>query len=177
MPDDGAAAHPFVAVAFVEPTGIGQRFGKRHWPLHVTLLRFDMAPEAALAAASGAISASAGLLPLRVRIGRDADFGYRGRVRVSLVEPHPGLQTLHESVRDAVAAGGGRIHSPAHTGRGFRPHVSVQGERRVRPGEDVRLEGVALVDMAPGGDTDWRVVTAQWGSSGGDVERVRNTAL
>lgn len=162
--DGGGGAHPFVAVAFVEPTGLGQRFGKRHWPLHVTILRFDMAPEAALAAASGAMSASGGVLPVEVRIGEDADFGYRGRVRVSLMEPSPGLQALHDRFRDAVAGAAGRIHSPQHTGAGFRPHVTVQGERRVRAGEAVRLESVSLVDMAPGGDTEWRVPLAQWGS-------------
>lgn len=157
--DDGAEGlHPFVAVAFVEPAG-GVRFGKRHWPLHVTLLRFDLAPEAALAAATGALSA---FRPFRVRIGRDADFGYRGRVRVSLVEHEAALTALHEGVRDAVARAGGRIHSPQHTGRGFRPHVSVQGDRRVHPGEDVLLHSAALVDMAPGGDAEWRLPVAQW---------------
>ena len=154
--------HPFVAVAFVEPAGIGQRFGKRHWPLHVTLLRFDTAPEAAHAAVAGAVAASGAALPLRVRIGDDADFGYRGRVRVSLVEPDAGLQALHDRLREAVAAAGGRIHSPRHTGQGFRPHVTVQGERRVHTGQVVALGSVALVDMAPDGDTDWRVPLAAW---------------
>lgn len=153
--------HPFVAVAFVEPTGVGQRFGKRHWPLHVTLLRFDMAPEAALMAASGAMSA---FRPFRVQMGRDADFGYRGRVRVSLVEHDAGLQALHERILEAVTARGGRIHSPQHTGRGFRPHVSVQGERRVHPGQAVLLTGASLVDMAPDGDAEWRMPVAEWGS-------------
>lgn len=157
-PEEGP--HPFVAVAFVEPTGVGQRFGKRHWPLHVTLLRFDMAPEAALTAASGAFSCCE---PLRVRIGHDAAFGYRGRVQVSLVEHGAGLQALHERILKAVAAGGGRIHSPHHTGRGFRPHVSVQGERRVHPGQAVLLGGVSLVDMAPDGDAEWRMPIGEWG--------------
>ena len=168
MDDGDEGLHPFVAVAFVEPVG-EVRFGKRHWPLHVTLLRFDLAPEAAREAATGALSA---FQPFRIRIGRDADFGYRGRVRVSLVEhdaahsdplkaPDP-LQELHERVRDAVVALGGRIHSLQHTGRGFRPHVTVQGERRVHAGETVVLHSVALVDMAPGGDTEWRLPVAQW---------------
>lgn len=161
-PTEAAPAHPFVAVLFVDPTGIGQRFGKRHWPLHVTVLRFDTAPAAAPAAVAGAVAASGAALPLRVRIGDDADFGYRGRVRVSLVEPDAGLQALHDRLREAVAAAGGRIHSPQHTGQGFRPHVSVQGERRVHAGQVVTLASVALVDMAPDGDTDWRVPLAAW---------------
>jgi hypothetical protein len=38
----------------------------------------------------------------------------------------------------------------------------VQGERRVHAGQVVTLGRVALVDMAPDGDTDWRVTLAAW---------------
>lgn len=163
MDAEGGELHPFVAVAFVERAPVGQRFGKRHWPLHVTLLRFDMAPEAALEAATGAF---AHFEPITVTIGRDADFGYHGRVRVSLVEHDAALQGLHDALRAAVAVSAGRIHSPQHTGRGFRPHVSVQGDRRVREGDVVRLGTVALVDMAPDGDSEWRLPIAAWGADG-----------
>ncbi|WP_413248656.1 2'-5' RNA ligase family protein [Sinomonas flava] len=163
----GAAAgglHPFVAVAFVEPAPVGERFGKRHWPLHVTLLRFDMAPDAAREAVSGAVGV---FEPPRVTVGHDADFGYRGRVRVSLVEPDTALQSLHDRIRVAVAAAGGRIHSPQHTGGGFRPHITVQGSRRVARGDRLVLTSVSLVDMAPAGDSEWRLPVAEWAAASG----------
>jgi 2'-5' RNA ligase len=163
----GAAAdglHPFVAVAFVEPAPAGERFGKRHWPLHVTLLRFDMAPEAAREAVSGALGV---FEPPHVTVGHDADFGYRGRVRVSLVEPDSVLQSLHDRIRLAIAAAGGKIHSPQHTGGGFRPHITVQGSRRVSHGDRLVLDSVSLVDMAPGGDTEWRLPVAEWAAGAG----------
>jgi 2'-5' RNA ligase len=156
--DDLGDSHPFVAVAFVEPVA-AMRFGKWHWPLHVTLVRFDLAPEAALEAVSGALSS---FQPFRVRVGHDADFGYRGRVRVSLVEHDAALAALHERTLAAVAGLGGRIHSPHHTGTGFRPHITVQGDRRVHEGEDVLLGTAALVDMAPDGDSEWRLPVALW---------------
>ncbi|GAB4098352.1 2'-5' RNA ligase family protein [Sinomonas halotolerans] len=160
MDGDGPdARHPFVAVMFVEPAPVGERFGKRHWPLHVTLLRFDLAPDAALAAASGAF---AHLEPVRAQVGHDADFGFRGRVRVSLVEAVPGLRALHESLLESVGGAGGYIHSTHHTGDGFRPHVTMQGERRVHEGDTLRLDSVSLVDMAPGGDAEWRLPTAEF---------------
>ncbi|GAB3277846.1 hypothetical protein GCM10027449_17690 [Sinomonas notoginsengisoli] len=168
MSGDHGGLQPFVVVAFVEPAGVGQRFGKRHWPLHVTLLRFDMAPEAAVLAVAGAFSSPQAVEPLRVRVGKDADFGYRGRVRVSLVEEDAALQALHDRIRQAVEAAGGRIHSPQHTGRGFRPHISVQGGRRVHEGQEVLLESVSLVHMAPAGDAEWRLPVAAWRA--GDVE-------
>ncbi|WP_077488944.1 2'-5' RNA ligase family protein [Sinomonas mesophila] len=159
MDPAGPQLHPFVVVAFVEPAPVGERFSKRHWPLHVTLLRFDMAPEAALAAAAGAF---ASFQPVTVRVGRDADFGYRGRVRVSLVDPHPDLAELHERIRSAVADADGRIHSPQHTGRGFRAHITVQNGRRVAEGEELVLGAMTLVDMAPDGDTEWRLPVAEY---------------
>ncbi|MDQ4502462.1 2'-5' RNA ligase family protein [Sinomonas sp. ASV322] len=166
-PDGSASAGPlgaFVVVSFVEPTPVGTRFSKRSWPLHVTLVRFDAPRAAALAACGRALSALDGAI--RVRVAGEADFGYRGRVRVSLVEADPVLQELHDGVlaevQTAVREGGGHVHSPQHTGRGFRPHVSVQGTRRVRRGEWLSLETVSLVDMAPGGDTSVRDVVAEW---------------
>ena len=167
--DPAGQLHPFVVVAFVEPAPVGERFSKRHWPLHVTLLRFDLAPEAAHAAASGAF---ASFDPLAVRIGHDADFGYRGRVRVSLVEPHPALADLHERIRGAVAEAHGNIHSPQHTGSGFRPHITVQnGRRAADEGAELVLDTVALVDMAPGGDTAWRLPVAEYRAGSDGAER------
>ncbi|NUP75664.1 MAG: hypothetical protein HOQ07_13610 [Sinomonas sp.] len=156
----------FVVVAFVEPTPVGQPFSKHSWPLHVTLLRFDAPPDEALVAVGRAFARDEGAIPIRV--AGEAHFGYRGRVRVSLVEHAPALQALHErllaEVSSVVGAIGGRVHSPQHTGEGFRPHVTVQGERRVHRGDRVLLEDFALVDMAPDGDTSVRVVVAEWRS-------------
>ena len=162
--DPAGHLHPFVVVAFIEPAPVGERVSKRHWPLHVTLLRFDMAPEAAHTAAAGAF---ASFRPVTVRVGRDADFGYRGRVRVSLVDPHPALADLHERIRRAVTEADGNIHSPQHTGRGFRPHITVQNGRRVARGDNIVLDSLALVDMAPDGDTEWRLPVAEYPAESG----------
>ncbi|WP_334172966.1 2'-5' RNA ligase family protein [Sinomonas sp.] len=159
----------FVVVAFVEPVGVGAPFSKRQWPLHLTLLRFDSPRVPALEAVGRAIAFDDG--PIPVVVADDADFGFRGRVRVSLVEPEPRLQALHDRIVAEVAAvveaTGGRIHSPQHTGKGFRPHISVQGERRVHRGDKLILDTFALVDMAPDGDTSLRVAVAAWGDGAG----------
>lgn len=155
----------FVVVAFVERTRLGEPFSKHRWPLHVTLLRFDAPPDLAHEAVGRAFATHDGAQ--MVRIGGEARFGYRGRVRVSLVEAEPGLHALHARVLAEVEAAGGRVHSPQHTGEGFRPHVSFQGERRVHRGDRIRLDDFALVDMAPDGDTSLRVVVAEWGSGVG----------
>ncbi|WP_138444418.1 2'-5' RNA ligase family protein [Sinomonas susongensis] len=175
-PGGPAQADPlgaFVVVAWIEPAGVGVPFSKREWPLHVTLLRFDAPRVPALDAVGRAIAVDDG--PIPVVVAGDADFGFRGRVRVSLVQPEPRLQALHDrivaEVAEAVEAGGGRIHSPQHTGAGFRPHISVQGERRVHRGERLILDTFALVDMAPDGDSSIRVPVAAWGEGAGRAAR------
>lgn len=163
-PEESAPGEPmgaFVVVAFVEPTPVGVPFSKRRWPLHVTLLRFDAPRGPAMAAVGRALAAHHD--PITVRIADDANFGFHGRVRVSLVHHEPGLHALHERVLSEVAAVGGRVHSPQHTGRGFRPHITVQGDRRVHEGERVVLDDFALIDMAPDGDTSVRLPLVAWG--------------
>jgi len=163
-PADSAPVEPlgaFVVVAFVEPTPVGVPFSKRRWPLHITLLRFDAPRTAAMAAIGRALASHHE--PIAIRVTGDADFGFRGRVRVSLVDHEPHLQALHERVLNEVTGMGGRVHSPQHTGRGFQPHITVQGERRVHEGDSVVLDDFALIDMAPDGDTSLRLPLAAWG--------------
>jgi hypothetical protein len=163
-PAESAPAEPlgaFVVVAFIEPTPVGVFFSKRRWPLHVTLLRFDAPRGAALGAIGRALAPHHE--PIIIRVMNDADFGFRGRVRVSLVDREPNLQAMHERVLREVVAVGGHVHSPQHTGRGFRPHVTVQGERRVHEGDRVVLDDFALIDMAPDGNTSLRLPLAAWG--------------
>jgi hypothetical protein len=160
-----------IFVAFVEPVAAGQVFPRSDWPLHITLVRFDVGAPAdadpavsvgALAEAPARAALGAGL-----RVGEDAAFGRNGSVPVSLVDPHPALQALHEELVQVVAGVGGRILTPRHTLSGYRPHVSHHGTpgaglKRLNQGDAVVLERIALVDMAPGGDHTIRRVLRLW---------------
>ncbi|MFD5278387.1 2'-5' RNA ligase family protein [Pseudarthrobacter sp. NPDC058362] len=159
-----------ILVAFVEPVADGLVFPRSEWPLHITLVRFDADasagadPAAALAAAADATARAA--LGATLLIGEDAGFGRGGSVPVSLVEPDPALQALHEDLVRAVEALDGRILTPHHTLSGYRPHVSHRGAgpevKRLRPGDAVVLDRIALVDMAPDGDRTIRRILRLW---------------
>lgn len=155
-----------IFVAFMEEVTGDQVFLRTDWPLHITLARFDVEapagadPAAALAAAADAGARAA--LGAALRIGEDAGFGRDGSVPVSLVEPHPALQTLHEEMVRAVTELGGRILTPHHTLSGYRPHISHRGTTRPSPGDAVVLDRIALVDMAPDGDRTVRRVLHLW---------------
>ena len=131
----------FVLVAFVEPVTEGQVFPRTQWPLHITLLRFDVDNAVAeqLAALAGPPAETA--LGAALTVGEDAGFGRNGSVPVSLVRPQPDLQALHGQLAAAVESAGGRI---------------------LRPGDTLVLDRVALVDMAPDGNRTVRRILQLW---------------
>ena len=155
-----------ILVAFVEPVADGLVFPRSEWPLHITLVRFDVGSPA------GADPAErlAGLaeppvlaaLGAGLTVGEDAGFGRNGAVPVNLIQPQPDLQALHEQLVAAVGGLGGTILTPAHTMSGYRPHVSHHGHKRLDPGDAVVLDRIALVDMAPDGDRTVRRILKLW---------------
>jgi 2'-5' RNA ligase superfamily len=155
-----------ILVAFVEPVTEGLVFPRTDWPLHITLVRFDAGttdgadPAERLAALAEAPAMAA--LGANLTVGNDAGFGRHGSVPVSLIQPQPDLQTLHEQLVAAVGSLGGKVLTPAHTLSGYRPHVSHHGDKRLQPGDAVVLDRIALVDMAPDGDRTVRRVLRLW---------------
>jgi hypothetical protein len=152
-----------IFVAFVEPVTGGLVFPRAQWPLHITLVRFDVDSDGAVEqlAAVAATHAKAAL-GASLTVGEDAGFGRNGSVPVNLIRPQQDLQTLHERLVDAVGSLGGEILTPAHTMSGYRPHVSHHGDNRLNPGELAVLDRIALVDMAPDGDRTVRRVLRLW---------------
>jgi hypothetical protein len=169
-----------IFVAFVEPVAEGQVFPRSEWPLHITLVRFDVRFDAGTPAGADPAERIAGLadapataaLGAQLAVGEDAAFGRNASVPVNLVDPNPALQELHEQLVQLVTDVEGRILTPRHTLTGYRPHVSHQpgtgqtAAKRVHPGDAVVLDRVALVDMAPGGDHTIRRVLQLWSSGG-----------
>jgi len=153
----------YVTVVFVEPLAAGTEFLQSAWPLHVTLVRFDSAvPVQELAAVLGA--AVEGREAFTAVVGRDARFGRNGSVPVSLVDPDTGLVDLHEALLYGLLHELGeqiRLPGPNHTRANYRPHVTHR-ERRLHPGDTVRVRQVALVDMFPDRDRRFRRVLATW---------------
>jgi hypothetical protein len=156
-----------IFVVFVEAVADNAVFLRTDWPLHITLVRFDVdspdGADPAVGAAALADGPARRALGARLTAGEDAGFGRNGSVPVSLIEPQPDLQALHEELVAAVGSLGGKVLTPGHTLSGYRPHVSHHGGRRLNPGEEVVLDRIALVDMAPDGDRTVRRILRVWG--------------
>jgi hypothetical protein len=180
-----------IAVAFVEPVAEGLEFPRDDWPLHLTLVKFDVAkvgvvksdvvepgqetraepgpgtPPAAgdpLADHIAALMADpvAAALGCRISVGGEAGFGRAGSIPVNLIEPSDELQVLHNELVRIVDQLPGRISTPAYTLEGYRPHVSHHGDKRLRQGDTFALDRIALVDMAPDGGHATRRILKLW---------------
>ncbi|MCX6498522.1 MAG: 2'-5' RNA ligase family protein [Arthrobacter sp.] len=165
-----------IVVAFLEPVTEGMDFPRDDWPLHITLVKFDVVDHQA--AGDGESDAArdvladrvAGLMDAPVRaalgsavtVGSGAGFGRRGSIPVSLILPSPALQSLHEALVGVVEALPGRIATPGYTMAGYRPHVSHRGDKAPRAGGKLVLDRIALVDMAPDGGHATRRVLSLW---------------
>jgi hypothetical protein len=166
-----------IVVAFLEPVAEGFEFARADWPLHITLVRFDV--NAGVPATEDNGDAGAGnrvadaiaelvgppveaALGSRVTAGAEAGFGRSGQIPVNVVEPSGPLQDLHEALVRIVEALPGRILTPAYTREGYRPHVSHRGDKHVSAGEDLILDRIALVDMAPDGRHATRRILKLW---------------
>ena len=164
----------FVVVVFVQPVAAGLTFERSQWPLHITLARFDT-KESADVVMGRLGPALTRHLGFRVRVGGDAYFGRNGTVHVSLVEPVPRLQRLHEECLAAVGPDS-HVLSPHHTGKHFRPHVS-HTVGRLQPGDEVLVRQAALVDMRPDSDSRFRRVLGVWdGTAEADVNLPLNAS-
>ena len=178
-----------IAVAFVEPVAEGLEFPRDDWPLHITLVKFDVAelhqeprveprqdagaeaapgtppaPGDPLAEQIAALMADpvAAVLGCSVSVAGEAGFGRAGSIPVNLIEPSEQLQFLHNELVRVVEQLPGRISTPAYTLEGYRPHVSHHGDKRLRQGDTIALDRIALVDMAPDGRHATRRILKLW---------------
>jgi hypothetical protein len=178
-----------IAVAFMEPVTEGLEFPRDDWPLHITLVKFDVVeprqkvdltgdeasgpaagagegpvPGDRLAGKIATIMAEpvAAVLGRPVTVGGEAGFGRAGSIPVNLIEPSAALQSLHNALVRMVQELPGRISTPAYTVEGYRPHVSHHGDKRLHQGDTALLDRIALVDMAPDGGHATRRILKLW---------------
>ncbi|MEC5179872.1 2'-5' RNA ligase family protein [Arthrobacter sp. CG_A4] len=174
-----------IVVAFLEPVAEGFEFLRDDWPMHITLVRFDVADQPPAPAPAPAPAGEADRVPAagdplaeriagrltepvavalgsRITAGGESGFGRSGVVPVTLIAPSLPLQELHEALVAVVAELSGRIPTPGYTLAGYRPHVSHRGGDRVSEGDELVLSWIALLDMAPDGGHTTRRILKLW---------------
>lgn len=149
----------FVVVLPLVPLEAGDEFTVAEWPLHVTLVE-PFSTELPAATVAGALArVAAGATMIHAAAGADAMFGRRRDVPVTLVREGGELSALRERALAALGMVGVDLGRPRPD---FRPHVTHKDHGRLRFGDRVALECLALIDMRPPEGSHHRRVVAAW---------------
>lgn len=149
----------FVVVLPLVPLAAGDEFTVADWPLHVTLIEPFTTELTASDVVSVLAAVASGATVIRGAAGADAMFGRHRDVPVTLVRDGGELAALREralAALDAVGVDLGRSRLD------FRPHVTRKRHGRLRFGDRVVLECLALIDMRPPEGAHHRRVVAAW---------------
>lgn len=160
----------FVVVLPLVALAAGDEFTVADWPLHVTLIEPFATELTAEAVADALGPIASGTTSVTAAAGDEAMFGRRRDVPVTLVHDDGELEALRlralEAIRDAgvdLAVDPSRVE--------FRPHVTRKRHGRLRPGDRVVLETLALIDMRPPEGSHHRRVMAAWRLGGASAQR------
>ena len=158
-PAETASRSPgaFVIVAPLETVRTGSEFRTDSWPLHVTLVPPFTTPAPIEKVAGLMESVCLGFRALNVRAARRELFGRHRGVPVITLDRDDALRRLHTALLDAIEPVA-QEHPDRQVRDDYRPHVSVQRDRAIAPGEPVMIDRVALVDRRPDGRSGLRRV-------------------
>ena len=147
----------FVVVLPLVPLAAGDEFTVADWPLHITLVEPFATEHPAGVVAEAVHMAIAGAAIVHATAGDDAMFGRRRDVPVTLVGDGGELAALRKRTLDALHRAG---VDTGHVRVDFRPHVTRKHHGRLRVGDEMALDTVALIDMRPPEGSHHRRVVA-----------------
>ena len=151
----------FVVVLPLTPLAVGDEFTVAQWPLHVTLVEpfpTSLGGDDVARVLEDVEGIGPGAPAIRAAAGDDAMFGRRRDVPVTLVLDGGELAALRGRTLAALGRAGIELRPRLE----FRPHVTRKQHGRIRQGDRVVLETVALIDMRPPQGGHHRRVVAAW---------------
>ena len=127
-----------------ENSAVGYEFSADNIPLHLSLIdSFEIA--ISLTEITAKINnLFVNQLPFQVSITKDAFYGPAQDIPVSELELTPNLANFHQSILALLLAAGASIKNPQFQGDGYRPHVSIYGDRRVTVGAILKISQVSI---------------------------------
>lgn len=152
----------YTIVQFLEPTEEQQSFSMDSWPLHLTLADvFAVDLDDQIVGQLGDLIASEN--SITVEAGTEDTLGdAKNPIKVTLIQNTTELQSLHNLITSFLENNGAEFNSPQFTHGGFLPHVSVQGKKKLTPGEELNIKRLSLIDMFVDGDWQQRKVLANF---------------
>lgn len=149
-------SNKYVIVHFIRGGPELKLFGKKDWPLHITLLmnfNIDISENDLI---NKLLSFSQTLTPIQLMVKERMLLGPNKDIQVNILESNQEIMKLHESLKDLLDSLNATYDNPEYVGKGYRPHSTVQENDRVKEGETIKIDSFSLIDMEPNGNSDKR---------------------
>jgi 2'-5' RNA ligase len=132
--------------AFVEPHTKGETF--RKWLLHVTIVPWFRLPDASDAIAQGLEQALKSIGPFKATIDGETIFGPRKNRPAMLIDPPTPFIEIERKVRGFLhKKRAWLVDETTKKQYEFRPHVTVQGEKKLNSGDTFLCDKLYIVEQ------------------------------
>jgi len=148
----------YTIVQLLESVPEGTIYKPADWPLHTTLtdiFAIDWDEETLL---QNCIQESQKLQTVSTIAVEDVWFGDEKNIQVTLLEKNEAITKLHLELVSFLEKGNVRFNVPDFVGNGFKPHVTVQKDKRLHKGDEVIINALTVIDMFPDSDPYLRKV-------------------
>lgn len=139
----------YTIICLLEDVDEEYEFSSSSWPLHLTLADVFAIDWSEEVLKEKLVEIASTLKPVTSKATRDEYFGPNQDVHVVLVEKTNDLVSMHYHIVNLLKKGDIKFNNPQYSEEGFFPHSTVQKRAMVKPGDTVRVQNIALVDMFP----------------------------
>lgn len=149
----------YCLVHFIEPISTDTKFHMTEWPLHITLadvFAIDRTDETVDATLKNLCEQQESI----VTTGLEESI--LGTTPVVLLDTTYELSKFHSNLVAVLEKLGATFNTPAFNNEGYIPHSTIQGDVRVRIGQQISINSLSLIDMFPSDDWQQRSVLATY---------------
>lgn len=83
-------------------------------------------------------------------------------MKVTVIENNEQFNKLYTCLQKALESQGAVFNEPEYLYEGFTPHVTIQNEGKMNPGERWSVKQIGLIDLFPDDDYQMRRITKTW---------------
>ncbi len=142
----------YTIISILEDIDEDADFSSLDWPLHVTIVdMFAIQLDIDNLINRMTIFAKK-RKPIKTKASYDDYFGQNNNILVTLLDMSKELLDLHYDVLLALECVGLVFDNPQFIREGFKAHCTAQSHVRLKEGDSVIINNLAIVDMFPGGD-------------------------
>jgi 2'-5' RNA ligase len=140
--------YKYVIVSFLEEIPNGYIFNRNNWPLHLTIIRPFLSPDESDYFVEKLKFICSKNNRIQLTAKSEELFGLNKDIPVIELEMTGDLQNLHDEVKQVLKDS---IEFESALYADFRPHVTTQGNKSIKVGEDIMIDSLSLVKSS--GDT------------------------